>query len=120
VARLADETSQDCADRCGRILCKRTNRSVVITLGGEGIYMLEQLDGPGMTIPAIPVEGPMDIVGAGDSVNASVGAALCAGATLAEAGFLGNLVASIVIQQVGVTGTATPAQVLDQYLTHFK
>jgi len=120
VTRLADETAQDCADRCGRILCKRTNRSVVITLGGEGIYMLEQLDGPGMTIPAIPVEGPMDIVGAGDSVNASVGAALCAGATLAEAGFLGNLVASIVIQQVGVTGTATPAQVLDQYLTHFK
>lgn len=120
VTRAADENAVDCADRCGRILCRRTNRPVVITLGGEGIYLIERLDRPGVTIPAIPVNGPIDIVGAGDSVNASVGAALCAGATLDEAGFLGNLVASIVIQQIGVTGAATPAQVMEQYQTHFE
>jgi bifunctional ADP-heptose synthase (sugar kinase/adenylyltransferase) len=44
----------------------------------------------------------------------------CAGATLAEAGFLGNLVASIVIQQIGVTGAATPRQVLEQYSRHYE
>jgi bifunctional ADP-heptose synthase (sugar kinase/adenylyltransferase) len=71
-----------------------------------------------MVLPAIPVEGPIDIVGAGDTVNAAVGAALCAGASLKEAGFLGNLVASIVIQQIGVTGTANAAQVMERYQTY--
>jgi bifunctional ADP-heptose synthase (sugar kinase/adenylyltransferase) len=57
-------------------------------------------------------------VGAGDSVNASVGAALCAGASLKEAGILGNLAASVVIQQIGTTGTATPRQILEQFDAH--
>jgi sugar/nucleoside kinase (ribokinase family) len=62
-------------------------------------------------IPGIPVTGPIDIVGAGDSTTAGIVSALCAGATPAQAARLGCLVASITIQQLGVTGTATPAQV---------
>ena len=120
LTRLADERAVDCAERCGQILCGRSDRPVVITLGGEGIYLCENSTEASIFIPAIPVEGPVDIVGAGDSVNACVGAALCAGATLEEAGFLGNLVASIVIQQIGVTGTATPAQILEQHQNHFE
>jgi len=115
----ADEYAVDRAERCGRILCKRAGRPVVITLGSEGIYLLERPEQAGVLVPAVPVQAPIDIVGAGDSVNAAVGAALCAGATLEEAGFLGNLVASVVIQQIGVTGTARPAQVLAQFQTHF-
>jgi len=42
-------------------------------------------------------------------------AGLCAGATLPEAALIGNLVASITVRQLGTTGTATPAQVLDQF-----
>jgi len=113
--RLPNETSAACAERCGHALFTRTNRPVIITLGSEGIYLLEDINRAGIIIPAIPVNGPVDIVGAGDSVNASMGAALCAGATLMEAGFIGNIVASIVIQQIGVTGIASPQQVMDQY-----
>jgi rfaE bifunctional protein kinase chain/domain len=120
VSRATEESAADCADRCGQIMCERTNRPVIITLGEEGIYLRESLDQPGRVMPAIPVSGPIDIVGAGDSVNAATGAALCAGAALDEAALLGNLVASIVIQQIGVTGTATPAQVLEQFQTHFE
>jgi rfaE bifunctional protein kinase chain/domain len=119
LSRRTDESAGDCAARCGRALWAFTNRGVAITLGSDGIYLLEHIDQPGILILAIPIEGPIDIVGAGDSVNASVGAALCAGATLEEAGFLGNLVASIVIQQIGVTGTASTAQVLEQYQAHY-
>lgn len=115
----SDEYAVDNAARCGRILSGRTGCPVVITLGNEGIYLLEGPDRDGALIPALPVQGEIDVVGAGDSVNAAVGAALCAGATLEEAGFLGNLVASIVIQQIGVTGTASPAQVLAQFRAHF-
>jgi sugar/nucleoside kinase (ribokinase family) len=41
-------------------------------------------------------------------------AALCCGASHVEAAQVGNLVASITIQQIGTTGTATRAQVLDR------
>ena len=99
------------AERCGRILIRRTGQPAIITLGSEGLCILPGEEEAPILVPGVPVSGPIDIVGAGDSVNAAVGAAQCAGATLAEAGWIGNLVASIVIQQIGVTGTATPQQV---------
>jgi len=40
---------------------------------------------------------------------------LCAGASPAAAARVGCLVASITIQQLGVTGTASPAQVLQRF-----
>ena len=92
----------------------------MITLGDEGMLLVQGLNHAAVFIPAIPVNGPIDIVGAGDAVDASLGAALCAGASLEEAGFLANLVASVVIQQIGVTGTASAEQVMDQYLAHFE
>ncbi len=100
------------AERCGRQLSRCTRRPVIITLSSQGMCIIPAEDRPALAIPAVPVRGPIDIVGAGDSVNAATGAAQCAGATLAEAGQIGALVASIVIQQIGVTGTASPAQVL--------
>jgi rfaE bifunctional protein kinase chain/domain len=106
------------ADRCGRELSTRTRHPVVITLGSEGLYLVENEQAEGCFLPSLPVNGPIDIVGAGDSVNASVGAALCAGASLKEAGILGNLAASVVIQQVGTTGTASPSQILEQFDAH--
>ncbi|HEY2911009.1 MAG TPA: PfkB family carbohydrate kinase, partial [Gemmataceae bacterium] len=51
------------------------------------------------------------IVGAGDATSAGIVCARASGASLAEAAAFGCLVASITIQQIGVTGTATPAQV---------
>lgn len=116
--RLPEESTTACAERCSRTLNARTGKPVVITLGSEGLYLFGDDTCGGCHIPPFPVSGPIDIVGAGDSVNAAVGAALCAGATLEEAGLLGNLVASIVIQQIGVTGKASPQQVLDQFSAH--
>ena len=62
-------------------------------------------------VPAVPVTGPLDTVGAGDSTSAGLACAVAAGATLEEAAAFANLVASITIQQIGITGTATPQQV---------
>ncbi len=66
-------------------------------------------------LPGVMVEGEIDIVGAGDSVTAGIVSALCAGATHVEAGLIGNLVASITIQRIGATGTASPEQVLTRH-----
>ena len=61
------------------------------------------------------VEGPIDPTGAGDSATAGAVLSLCAGATLPEAAVVGNLVASITIQQLGTTGTATAEQLIARH-----
>ncbi len=113
---VGGESAESCARRCGQVLIERNQKPVLITLGECGILLLTEPGAEAMLIPAIPVSGQIDIVGAGDSVSASVGAALCAGANLPEACALGCLVASIVIKQIGVTGTASPQQVIAQFL----
>jgi len=60
------------------------------------------------------VSGPIDIVGAGDSCSAGIACAMVSGATLEQAAAFGNLVASITIQQLGTTGTASPEQVRER------
>jgi len=97
----------------GRELHRRSHRPVFVTHGDRGMYLFE-LEGE-QHIPAIPVARPIDVVGAGDSAMAGLIAALCAGGTLAESALVGNLAASLTIQQLGETGTATRAQILARF-----
>jgi rfaE bifunctional protein kinase chain/domain len=90
-------------------LAARNGRPVVVTLAERG--MVGALpDGRIEHVPALPLRGPIDIVGAGDAVTANLTAALAAGATLREALELANAAASIVIHQVGTTGAASVEQ----------
>ncbi len=68
-------------------------------------------------VPGFPVEGPIDPTGAGDSVTAGAVLALAAGARLDEAALVGNLVASITIQQLATTGTARPKELRERLAT---
>ncbi len=111
-----EEVSRVCVEECAQQLAARTGRSVFVTMGAEGVSVCTE-DGC-QHISAIPVSGEIDIVGAGDSATAGIVSALCAGASLAEAALVGNLVASITIQQLGTTGTATRQQVLRQFREH--
>ncbi len=61
-------------------------------------------------VPGVQFDGPTDPTGAGDSATAGAVLGLAAGATFPEAALLGNLVASITVQQLATTGTATPDQ----------
>jgi bifunctional ADP-heptose synthase (sugar kinase/adenylyltransferase) len=92
-------------------LSRRTGRPVFCTAGEDGIVLAEPRSAGTTLIPGYPVRGPIDIVGAGDSTSAGIACALAAGASPAEAAAFGNLVASITIQQLGTTGTASPEQV---------
>ena len=98
----------------GRELAARNGRPVYVTLGAEG--MLVCTAEGAAHVPGFPVEGPTDICGAGDSATAGIVSALCAGATYEEAAVFGNLVASITVQQIGTTGTASPTEVLSRYI----
>jgi sugar/nucleoside kinase (ribokinase family) len=96
-------------------LAIETNRPVFCTGGSDGIWIGRSpaADAKPCTVhvPAYPVQGPIDVCGAGDSCSAGITCAMTAGATPEQAAAFGNLVASITIQQIGVTGTATPGQV---------
>ncbi len=90
-------------------LARRRSRKVFVTLAEQGIVGAAA-DGAVARAPVLPVRGEIDIVGAGDAVTANLTTALAAGASLPEALALANAAASIVIHQLGTTGTASVAQ----------
>jgi rfaE bifunctional protein kinase chain/domain len=94
-----------------RRLAERAGRAVFCTAGVEGIVLADKGTQTVRLIPGYPVGGPVDPVGAGDSTSAAIACAVAAGAGLDEAAAFGNLVASITVQQIGTTGTASPDQV---------
>ena len=95
-------------------LAERTHRPVFCTMGERG--SLVAMPGSDVSFaPGFPVNGPIDIVGAGDSATAGIVMSLLAGGNEIQAATIGNLTASITVQQLGVTGTATPRQVLDRW-----
>jgi rfaE bifunctional protein kinase chain/domain len=88
-------------------LKKTVGAPICATYGPEGMLVSD----PELTrVPGVRVEGPIDSTGAGDSATAGAVLALAAGATLPEAALVGNLVASITVQQLATTGTARPQQ----------
>ncbi len=95
-----------------RELARRNGRPCMITLGAAGA--LAATAEATEVVPGVPVGGPIDIVGAGDSFTAGAVCTLAAGGTLREAAQVGCLVASITIQQLGTTGTASVEQVLER------
>jgi len=88
-------------------------KPVFITLGAEGISGMS--NGNYFHHPGYYIDGPIDIVGAGDSVLAGIGLAMCVGATPQEAAYIGNLVGSITVEQIGTTGIATEAALRQRY-----
>lgn len=105
------------ARECGAELSRRNQKPVFLTAGPQGILLFTEKGC--QHVPAVPVEGEIDIVGAGDSVMAGVVSALGSGAEPEEAALLGNIVASITVQQIGTTGTASPAQVRERFKLAF-
>jgi rfaE bifunctional protein kinase chain/domain len=110
--RPGDEVGESELGQALRRLRKINQAPVLVTCGGRGMMVsdpeLERVRG-------VVVKGKVDITGAGDSSSAGALLALASGATLAEAALVGNLVASITIQQLATTGTATREQVLERF-----
>jgi rfaE bifunctional protein kinase chain/domain len=86
-------------------LARRNGRPVFVTLAERGIVGAAA-DGMTEHVSALPIRGPIDIVGAGDAVTANLAAALSSGASLRESIELAAIASSVVIHQLGTTGTA--------------
>lgn len=90
-------------------LSRHTSQPVFCTLGESGAAVSSP-DGQVQQLPGHSLTGPLDIVGAGDSATSGFFLALTSGATLAESAAIGNLAASITVQKLGTTGTASPGE----------
>lgn len=87
-----------------RLLKKWECRAVLITLGEEGMLLVEQGKKP-FHIPTVARE-VFDVSGAGDTVIAALTVSLAGGATFREAAEISNYAAGVVIGKVG-TSTVT-------------
>lgn len=101
------------ARTASEMLGEINQKPVYITLGKQGLA--GNANSWFFHWPGFRIEGPIDIVGAGDSVLAGIGLARCAGASDEEAAYIGNLVGSITVQQLGTTGIATREEILKRH-----
>lgn len=92
-----------------RAYAKQTGRWVIVTLAERGMLGATP-EGQLEHVASYPLRGPIDVVGAGDSVTANLATAIAAGADLREALQLASTAASLVIHQLGTTGTASIEQ----------
>jgi rfaE bifunctional protein kinase chain/domain len=110
--QVSEETDIDDITNGAIKLYEQNKAPVVITMGnkgaiwyaGEEIYLSE----------SIPVEPPIDIVGAGDTFLAAFACAYGAEFTGPECISFANLASSVVIKKIGMTGTATPEEIMEQ------
>ena len=89
------------AEHGAPVFCTRAEEGILLA-PGKG-QSLER-------IPGVKVKGPIDPVGAGDSTSAGIILGRATGLTDTESAALGCLVASITVQKIGTTGTASPSE----------
>ena len=99
-----DTVDEAAAGQYAAKLAERTGRPVVVTLGERGSVVWDGREAA--HVPAFPVAGEIDVVGAGDACNAGLVYALCKGLPLRDAALVGNAASHLVIRQIGTTGTA--------------
>ncbi len=91
-------------ERAGRTLLRKTGMpAVLVTRGSRGMALFEQGQ-PTVHIPIFGSDEVTDVTGAGDTVMATFGLALSAGATFYEAARLANYAGGLVVMK---RGTAT-------------
>jgi rfaE bifunctional protein kinase chain/domain len=102
----------DALERAGRRLLRRTQMgAVLVTRGSRGMALFE----PGRTTAHVPIFGSdevADVTGAGDTVIATVGLALAAGASFYEAARLANYAGGLVVMKRG-TATVSAREIAD-------
>ncbi|MBO7223984.1 MAG: bifunctional hydroxymethylpyrimidine kinase/phosphomethylpyrimidine kinase, partial [Kiritimatiellae bacterium] len=94
---------------CKRIYEKYSPKSLIITLGADGMLLSEN----GEVVSKVPTYARevFDVSGAGDTVIAALSVALATGASMLDAIHFANTAAGFVVGKLG-TATATPEDII--------
>jgi rfaE bifunctional protein kinase chain/domain len=102
-----------------RLLAESNARSILITRGSEGMSLFVAGEEP-LHLPIYPLShqssnvAVVDTNGAGDTVAATFTLALTAGASFAEAAFLANAAAALVVRRLGCASN-TPQELMEAF-----
>lgn len=97
------------------LIDKLSLEKIIITLGAEGMAMLDtKLSSEIKIIPTVAKE-VFDVSGAGDTAISAIVAAMAAGASLEEAGWIGNCASGVVVAKKG-----TALCSVDELKEHFQ
>jgi bifunctional ADP-heptose synthase (sugar kinase/adenylyltransferase) len=104
-----EDVSLEAAGELAHSLARRTRKPVLITCGKHGLVAADATNTH--AVPGVPLKGPTDSVGAGDTVVAALAAALASGSDLGTAARLANFAAAVTVQKLQTTGTASPEEI---------
>ena len=93
-------------------LAKKNDRPVIVTLGALGALWCES---ECTFAPAVKAKPPVDIVGAGDTFLSAFCCAYAACKDGAKAVAFANLASAVTVKKIGITGTATPEEILKKW-----
>ena len=100
-----EEFSDSDIEKIGKQLLEELNSNILITKGEKGMSLFEK-NGKTTSIPTFAKE-VYDIVGAGDTVVASVALALASQASFEDAAIIANHAAGITVGKVGTSTVST-------------
>ncbi len=98
------DSEREIVARGSRLMADLALQGVLVTRGEQGLSLLRP-DKPELHLPARGRE-VFDVTGAGDTVIATLAAALAAGQTLPEATALANIAAGIVVGKLGTASVS--------------
>ena len=108
--RIGDDA--EALEQAGRTLLRRTGmQAVLITRGSRGMALFQPKQ-PTVHVPIFGSDEVADVTGAGDTVIATFGLALAAGASFYEAARLANYAGGLVVMKRG-TATVSPQELAD-------
>jgi rfaE bifunctional protein kinase chain/domain len=110
LTNLEEDSDDSLSDAARKIRSRLNCDAVLITRGDRGMMLVEADRDP--VFVETSAREVYDVTGAGDTVIATLAAALAAGASMTEAAMLANYAAGIVVGKLG-TATASAQEVLD-------
>jgi D-glycero-beta-D-manno-heptose-7-phosphate kinase len=109
---FAIDDDPDALERAGRLLLRRTGmQAVLVTRGSRGMALFQPKQAT-IHVPIFGSDEVADVTGAGDTVIATFGLALAAGASFYEAARLANYAGGLVVMKRG-TATVSAQELSD-------
>ena len=100
-------------EKAAKDLAVKNHARVLCTLGAQGSMFT---DGESLErIPAVQLDCPVDICGAGDTFLSAFSSCLAGGAKPADAAFVAAHASAVTVQKIGITGTATREEIINLY-----
>jgi D-beta-D-heptose 7-phosphate kinase / D-beta-D-heptose 1-phosphate adenosyltransferase len=109
------QSEADLIEKAKKLIADYDIKAVLITRSEQGMSLITN-DNSEFHLPAIAKE-VADVTGAGDTVIATLAAALAAGQSLQQAVTLANVAASIVVSKLG-TSTVSEPELFAEYQRH--